>query len=287
MIRKRTLSHWLAALRSPGRAAAPSNELHTVLFHSTFRIQGPNKDDLSQTSFGTGLIMGMPKENTDAVGFPVLATASHVLEDIGGDLMSLLVRRPGSEGSYTAYPYDIQIRDHGRPLYVKHRDADIAAMYVNLPADVPITGLAPDFLADDQRLRDIELHPGDEIFCLGFPLAAAAPGAFPILRTGHIASYPLTPMTKVKQIRLDVALLPGSSGGPAYYSYAYRIYDGKIRWGLKQGLLGLVIQADRCGSPEFGDKYLDFSVILPAPFIRETIDALPKSRTAPSRDARQ
>jgi hypothetical protein len=45
---------------------------------------------------------------------------------------------------------------------------------------------------------------------------------------------------------------------------------------LKQGVLGLIIQADRCNLPAFGEKYLDFSVILPAPFIRETIGVLPK-----------
>jgi hypothetical protein len=178
MILKRTLSRWFAtAPKLLHSKFAPSNELHTVLFHSTFRIQGANKNDPNQTSFGTALIMGVPKERAEAVSFAVLITAAHVLEDIGGDTASLLVRHVNADGNYTAYPYNIQIRDGGRTLYVKHPDADIAAMYVSLPADVPITGLAPDFLADDQRLRDIELHPGDEIFCLGFPLAAAAPGA--------------------------------------------------------------------------------------------------------------
>jgi hypothetical protein len=277
------LSRWFAtAPKLLHSKFAPSNELHTVLFHSTFRIQGANKNDPNQTSFGTALIMGVPKERAEAVGFAVLITAAHVLEDIGGDTASLLVRHVNADGNYTAYPYNIQIRDGGRTLYVKHPDADIAAMYVSLPADVPITGLAPDFLADDQRLRDIELHPGDEIFCLGFPLAAAAPGAFPILRTGHIASYPLTPMTKVEQIRLDVSLLPGSSGGPAYYSYANRIYDGKIRWGLKQGVLGLIIQADRCNLPAFGEKYLDSASSFLRRLSEKPSACCPKFRSRPT-----
>ncbi len=281
---KRSMFRWFAVAlilplyasgAFPQRATAPSDELNTILFHATFRIEGPDKNDPNKTTFGTVFVMGVPLKNEGKLGSLVLITAAHVLDGIAGDVASLTVRRPNSDGSYTAYNYNVPIRTNGQPLYVKHKDADVAAMYVDLPNNVPITGLVPDSLADDQRLKYIEVHPGDEVFCLGFPLAANGPGGFPILRSGHIASYPLTPMETVEQIELDMLVLPGNSGGPVYYSYENRIFKHQIHLGLFQGILGLVIQSTRSALPEYTNQDLNFGVILPAPFIRQTIDMLP------------
>lgn len=286
---KRTFLRWLeAALRLPfhvsraflSRAVAPNKEFNTLLFHSTFRIQGPHNVKPNQTSFGTVFVMGLPKKATDTVGFAVLVTAAHVLDNIAGDAASLLIRRRNPDGGYTAYPFDIHIRDKGRAIYVKHHEADVAAMYVELPKDVPVTGLALDFLVDDQKLKDVELHPGDEVFCLGFPLAAATAGGFPLLRSGYIASYPLTPMTTVRQIALDIFLLPGNSGGPAYFCYANRRHANRMHFRPQAGLLGLVIQSDDATLPEFDDKPRRFGVILPAPFIRDLLETLSKNLPA-------
>jgi len=104
-------------------------------------------------------------------------------------------------------------------------------MYVDLPDDVPLTGLPPDFLSDDKRVEEIDLDPGDEAFCLGFPQAAWSPGGFPILRSGHIASYPLTPMKNVKEIYFDLFINGGNSGGPVYYSYTSRVFKGQAHLG--------------------------------------------------------
>lgn len=262
----------------PQRPPAPSNELNTLLFHATFRIQGPSKDNPNGTTFGTVFIMAVPPKDGGPIGQAVLITAAHVLDEIEGDTASLLVRKPEADGSYTAYLFNIPIRDGGRPLYVKHSEADVAAMWVDLPVVVPITGLTSDVLADDKKLQDIELHPGDEVYCLGFPLAASGPGGFPILRTGHIASYPITPLATVKQIELDIYLLPGNSGGPVYYSFSNRIFKNQVHLGLYQGLLGLVIQTEHSALPGLADKDLNFGVILPGPFIRQTIDLLPPKR---------
>lgn len=274
----RGLLSWLAmALRlaprdwaSVAHMAAPSTELNTILFYSTFRIEGPRRDHPEQRYFGTVFVIGAAADASEDVGPAVLVTAAHVLEHIGGDEASLLMRRPKPDGGYEAYPFAIRIREMGRPLYVRHATADVAVMHVAIPGDVPITGLALDFLVDDARLKSIQMHPGDEIFCLGFPLAAAGPGGFPFLRRASIASYPLTPLTIVRQIEVDIALLPGSSGGPAYYCYERRLYENR-RHAPARGLLGLIVRGDHTA---FGESQLNFSVIVPAPFIRETMNAL-------------
>lgn len=255
---------------------SPSNELSILLMHATFLILGPDKNHPDKTAFGTVFVMGVPHPDNPKLSDAVMITAAHVLDNIGTDEATLWVRRKNGDGSYTAYPHKISIRDENRPRYVKNPTADVAAMYIELPADVPITGLPPNFLADDKKLGDIEMHPGDEVFSLGFPLAAHGPGGFPILRAGHIASYPLTPMQRVKQIDLDLLSFPGISGGPVYYKYTNRLFNGTTHFGeVDQGILGLVSQSTGSPVPEYKGESLDFAIIVPAAFIRDTIDLLP------------
>jgi hypothetical protein len=256
------------------RPPSPSEELNTLLMHATFLISGPQRGQPG-VSFGTVFIMGVPHKDDPKIANIVLVTAGHVLDNIGTDQASLNLRRRGGEGTYVGFAYSIPIRENGRPLYVKHGTADVAVMYADLPDEVPITGLPPEFLADDKRLEDIDLHPGDEAFVLGLPLAASGAGAFPILRTGHIISYPLTPMRNVKQFGFDIFIYGGNSGGPVYYSYVNRFFKGQLHFGLVQGILGLVIQEVHSSLPGFADKALNYGIVVPAAFIRETIEMLP------------
>src|SRR6185312_1351687 len=176
-----------------------------------------------------------------------------------GDQTTLLVRRRLSDGNYLPYDYTVAIRSQGKPYYVTHPTADVSAMWIALPPDVPLSLLSLDSLATDDLLTKIEVHPDDEVFSLGFPLAATGPGAFPILRSGHIASYPLVPMKTVGQIELDTYVLDGNSGGPVYFSYRNRSYGGNVYIGdLHQGLLGIVVQKTSSAIPEFRGTSLNF-----------------------------
>jgi hypothetical protein len=153
-------------------------------------------------------------------------------------------------------------------------------MFLPFPVEVPISGIsAREFLMDDRKIGYIELHPGDEVFVLGFPLAAAGPGGFPILRFGRIASYPLTPMRQIREIYLDLFIAGGNSGGPVYFSYANRVIDGRTDHRRYQGILGLVTQEAK--SQLFSDKSLNFGVIVSAPFIQETINKLINEKGSP------
>jgi hypothetical protein len=268
----------LALAQSAALPPSPSQELNTVLMHATFLIAGQKKNEPTQAVFGTVFIMGIPIPNNPGVGQTVLVTADHVLDDIGTDEAVMLVRRKNADGSYATFDHHIRIREQGKPLYVHHKTADVAAMYIDLPNDVPVSVPPPDFLVDDKRVEDIDLHPGDEAFCLGFPLAASSPGGFPILRTGHIASYPLTPMRDVKAIYFDLFLDGANSGGPIYYYYTNRVINKTMNLGsVSQEILGLVTQQIHSSIPDFSNRPLNFGVIVPAPFISETIAMLPAS----------
>jgi S1-C subfamily serine protease len=258
------------------RPPAPSAELNTVLMHATFLITGPSSKVAGGSASGTIFIMGIPQKDDPKLASLVIVTAAHVLNDIAGDMATLLLRIKNDDGTYQAIPFEIPIRENGKPLYVKHPTADVVAMYAKLPSQVPISGLPPDTLATDQTLEDIDVHPGDEAFVLGFPLAVASPGGFPILRVGHIMSYPLTPMKKIGRIDFDLTIYPGNSGGPVYFSYANRVFKNSMHLGtLNQGILGLVIQETHSSIPQFASTPLNYGIVVPAPFIRETLEMLP------------
>src|SRR5689334_139500 len=82
------------------RPAAPSEEINTLLMHATFRIHGPaRRNPTRQVAFGTVFVMGLPRPENPAVSNIVLVTAAHVLDDIGGDVATLMLRKPNQDGT--------------------------------------------------------------------------------------------------------------------------------------------------------------------------------------------
>jgi hypothetical protein len=256
------------------RAPSPTDELNTLLMHSTFLIFGPANVP-NQTSFGTVFLMGIPYKDDPKIAHIVVVTAAHVFEGIRGDSATLQLRRKSAEGTYTTFLYQFPIRKSGQPLYVRHPTADVAAMYADIPDEVPMTGLSPDSLVTNKSLDDLEFHPGDEAHILGFPAMVGTEGGFPFLRVGRIASYPLTPMKIVKEWAFDAHVFNGNSGGPVYFTSVNRFFKRSVHFGVAQGVLGLVIKEGRSSLPEFAHRDLDYGVVVPAEFIKETLDMLP------------
>jgi len=218
-----------------GHAAAADSDLASTLMRSTFKIQG-------KTSAGTGFIIGKPLAADPNRGFYVLVTAAHVLEQIKEDTAILHLRRKAGT-SFGRLPTLIQIRSSGAPLWRKHPDVDVAAMAVRLPEGADIVLVSTALLATDDVLRRLEVHPGDEMLVLGFPYGAEANEVgFPILRSGRIASYPLTPTKDTKSFLLDFNVFAGNSGGPVFMHHENRIYAGGTHLGVTQFIVGLVSQ---------------------------------------------
>ena|SRR5664280_2281868 len=254
---------------------AGSQELNTVLMNSTFEITGPSTS-IGKTTFGTVFLMGKPQAENPKQGYNVLITAAHVLNEISGDDAVLALRRRNDKGMFDRFNFPVKIRSKGANLYVTNSEADVAAMYIPLPTEVDLRPLPIKFLADDTMLERIEVHPGDELLCLGFPLAADFHG-FPILRTGTLASYPVTPYKIVQQYLFTFHVFPGNSGGPVYFSFPNRVYGGGgTHIGVVQGVIGLVSQQESSGLPEYKNLPLDIAVIVPSSYIRDTIALLPE-----------
>ena len=209
---------------------AEVEDINTILMQSTFRIHGPaiNGTGISE---GTVFIVGRSIKDQPSQGAYVLVTAAHVLEGIKGETGTLLLRQKNGDGTYKPFLYEFSIRDKKSiPLYVKHGSADVVAMYIRIPNTVTIPLVMTNLIANDKTISDLEIHPGDELLCLGYPFGLAVNDwGFPILRSGIVSSYPLTPASAVKFIGFDFRVYGGNSGGPVYFKYSNRVYStGRI-----------------------------------------------------------
>ena len=241
----------------------------------TFQISGPAFTP-GMTTTGTVFIMGKPLKKDPTRGAYVLITAAHVLDEMSGLFASILLRRKLPDGSYQSSPFPIPIRNASVPLYVKSTESDVAVMYVRLPTEADIELLPTSFLVDDDKLNGLEVHPGDELLCLGFPLGIDF-NSFPVIRSGLLASYPITPARKWKTFYYNFHVFPGNSGGPVYFNFQNRPYGGAVRLGsAEQGIVGLVTQQLHSNQPGYETTPLDIAIIIPAAFIIDTLAMLPE-----------
>jgi len=217
--------------------SVPAFDLNTMMMQSTCKITGPG-------SLGTGFVMAKQDTNsTRGLGFYVLITADHVLQGIQGETAVLVLRQPASSNSWKRVEVPLRIRNGATLLWKKHPDVDVAAMFISLPPHTVERPVPTTFLADDEILEKYEFHPGIELLCLGYPFGAEANAyGFPILRSGRIASYPLTPTKDNRTFLFDFTVFRGNSGGPVYVVRENAIYDGGMHAGVIQCVVGLVSQ---------------------------------------------
>lgn len=259
----------------------PANfELNTVLMECTFMLEGRTAQ--GQQTLGTAFIMARPIPNQPNKGLYVLITAAHVLEGMAADTATLHLRRKVDQNTFQRVPYSIAIRENGKPLWTQNPAADVAVMYLRIPNDIAIPVLPTTMLADDKTFEDFEVHPGDELECLGYPLGSASNDAgFPILRSGRIASYPLLPTAVTKTLLLDIRVFKGNSGGPVYLWDSNRAYQGGIHMGQVGFIVGLVSQERLFPQISVGpydqdvhQLQLDLAVVVDSSLIRQTVDML-------------
>lgn len=254
-------------------------EINTKLMRATFKIEG----DGSQ---GTVFFVGKPIRKDSKVAYFVMITAAHVLRTMKGDKANLFLREVIDGGTFKKLKHEISIRDDkGKELWVQHPDADVAAMYLTIPKNAHLELVPEDLLISENAFKEWEIHPGDEVLCLGYPFGASANEAgFPILRSGKIASYPLLPIKEIKTFSSDFEIFPGNSGGPVYISHMNRFYKGKTHFGQHiQCVLGMVTeqsyvkQISRTYSEDKITRYyLKLGKVIHAQLIKETSDLLPE-----------
>jgi len=268
------LMAWVLILCFPFCAVAA--ELNTVMMEVTCKIQGPG-------SMGTGFIIGKPDTNNTGKAFYTLVTASHVLSNMQGETAVLVLRQYRDTNEWTRLELPIRIRNGTTNLWTKHPDVDVAGIFVRLPTNTVRTLLTTAELISDKQLTEYEIHPGMELMCLGYPFGAEANAlGFPILRSGRIASYPLTPTKTTKTFLFDFTVFRGNSGGPVYFMEMNPMYGGGIHLGSTiYGIAGLVVE-ERNITETIQELYekkekttpLQLGSVIHASFIKELVDSM-------------
>jgi len=207
--------------------APPAWDLTVGLISATVQIDQNNGDGTRRV--GTAFLIDAPRP--DGTPRIVLVTAHHVL-----DGMSLRDARVGwrSEmpgGGWRFAPDPLRIRnDMGDPAWTKHPERDIAVMEISAPPVFARAAIPLAWLASGEDLDDWQVGPGDELLTLGFPRGYSSNTAgFPILRTGRIASWPLTPVRSFPTFLIDFPVFPGNSGGPVFWTPAARKLPGTVQ----------------------------------------------------------
>lgn len=195
-----------------------------MLFEATFAIESDS------CCLGTGFCIGC-----ETTGKKFFVTARHVLDSLAGDTAVIFYRKMLPDGTWKTITYRQAIRRKGVPLYVVHPNpaVDVAAFYMQDSGDSTFARQFQPFsnrlLAKDEDMRKYWIHPGDELFFLGYPAGMTSPeGAFPILRSGFISSYPFLPLNEHVFIFLDGSVFDGNSGGPVFFEYAPSSWGGRF-----------------------------------------------------------
>lgn len=226
--------------------------------------------------------MGRPNPNIPGTGYYVLITAAHVLEGIPTDIATLSLRVK-EENNYKRLFYQINIRDKGNPIWVRHPIVDVAAMNVELPKGIDIELFSTDILSNDDHIKNFEIHPGDELFVLGYPLNVESnPSGFPVLRSARIANYPLIPTASYPTFLLDLTIFPGNSGGPVILDSRNRIYNGTTNVGSVNMVMGIISQElkniekiDAMNETILKQHQMSLAVAIHASYIKNVLEMLP------------
>ena len=272
---------WLSII-APAHGLAEKGsrfEINTGLMNATFKIEG------NKGAVGTCFVIGKRLVGQSKGVRMILVTAAHVLENIKEESATLYLREKIGENDFRKKPYQLPIRKDGKPLWVKHPSGDVAAMYLNIPKEFSyIVVVSTDYLVIDAALKEWEIHPGDELFSLGFPFGLEAnETGFPILRSGKLSSYPILPTKKTKTFLFDFEIFPGNSGGPVYFFQTNRFIKGEIHQGrVIRFIMGLVSKEWKISEEvkllrEFvrKDYPMSLAIGINASIIQETIDLLP------------
>ena len=266
---------------SGGKAMAENQnilELNSAMIRNTYKIEG-------EDSMGSCFLIGKPLKKDSSQARFVLVTAAHVLEQMKSEEATIYLRRKQNDNSFVKIPWKIKIRQGSNALWVKNKSGiDVAVMHVRLPKDIDCQLLSTTMFADDKILTEFEIHPGDEMYCLGFPFGTETNEAgFPILRSGKVASFPLVPTQKNESFLLDFEVFRGNSGGPVYFVESNRNYAGGTHIGKIQFIVGLVskeFNVTETIKSLYETKQqvhpLALAVIIHATYILETINQLPE-----------
>ncbi|WP_167619305.1 trypsin-like peptidase domain-containing protein [Maribellus sediminis] len=237
-------------------------EPYNEIMNSTFKIQ-----DLSGRPIGTAFLFAKQSDKNTSSKDYILVTANHVLRGMKGDSAIIFLRKQMKTGGYEKIQQIIEIRNNGNPLWIKHENADVAAINISVPQIDALNLMSPDVLATDETIKQARISTGYQFTCFGYPLGKEANEfGFPMSQNGKLSSR-IIPMKQIKIISLKIPIDRGYSGGPVYFEQNSGVKTNQILIGLVSSMLSIKNQENENEDTAIAD-------IVPAAFIKETIDRL-------------
>ena len=145
---------------------------------------------------------------SDAAGVPryIIVTAHHVLDRMKGNSCLIVARSLRGDRNYQRLEIRVPIRNGGQTLWKKHAVHDLAVLPLGNVAN--LEALPLDSLATEESLGDVRV--GDQVRVGVFPEKAESnPAGFCILRSGSLASFPITPVRSHPGLIIDTTHLDG------------------------------------------------------------------------------
>ncbi len=122
----------------------------------------------------------------------------------------------GRRGMWATHSIDLW-DPQGRPLWLEHpqhgRTVDLAAIRFVCPEGYTHYPL------NTVKFDEIPVEVAQDVFILGFPLAIAGGGRFPIWKRGSIASEPDLDLDGLPKVLIDTATREGMSGAPVIVQF--------------------------------------------------------------------
>ena len=229
---------------------------------------------------GTGILVSDPAP--DGTPRVVLVTARHVIQNIGGAAVQIGLHLKNADGTWRKEWRAEPSADGERLLWARHPTYDVAVLPVTVPPEVAAAAIPVSWFADGDTFARQDVQPGDTVEALGYPAGYASDGrGFPILRVGHIASYPLTPAADGTFL-VDVPVISGNSGGPVFTRR--RTGRGPALAGAlgpqpDEFVAGIVAQQIVPGG-----QSINLGLVVHALYVRQTLQLLdqPSQQVAPS-----
>ncbi|HEY8904162.1 MAG TPA: serine protease [Chthoniobacterales bacterium] len=211
----------------------------------------------TQDAFATGFLLAI-KNPAAKAGYDLVAiTSGHLVKAAGGKPLILLLRTVASNGDVSGILVNLT-KGPKRPPCVVHPLLDIAAFHIPIPQDMPAGAILPALHERDLDFAD--LRAGDGISVAGFPEGEGdLSGAFPLLRTGVVASIDQT-FLGTPGFLINTGIYPGDSGAPVFLSGP----------GKRPRLVGMVVEYYR----GVGENPMPMALAVDAHGIRETVDLL-------------
>lgn len=243
-------------------AVATAGEIDAALeaVNATVRL---HHDGRSSTAF----VVNVPLETQGEVA-TLLVSAAHAFENIKGERATVVFRAATKTG-WERRDTTLQIREADTPRWVRHPSADVAVMPCTLPDGVGCQPFPLAAIATGDDFENRQIHVGRRVRVACFPAQTESNAAgWPVLRTGFVASHPLTPPLGLERFFVDYGHFGGDSGSAV-------VIDGIDRLLIAGVVVAMQRQTDRITSP-FEEKIihtpLGLAIVIPGPFLRETIE---------------